>query len=284
MQTSKMVLAFLAVSGLGSAGVAGEKGTGGGWAAWVNQYRAQHGCSGQVTTKDSLSHYLYSLSRSAKGVLEVGAWRGCGSTLVIAKGLIDGGNGAKLTTFETHAERAKEATEKTRGLPVTVIHGPAAAADAIYPENELMSGALPPAMRASERMTYRKWWNGEQAQALLLQQAGVLPSVQLHCSSREIDVAFLDGGEFFGMADLQSVLRHCAHLRYIALDDLLTFKNDRPARQLSADDSAWTLCQESRTERHGWAIFVRKNASVAELKPCTVGPRPRANRLAIHRG
>ena len=280
----RLVLVFLTASWSGMADGAGQKAHVGDWAEWVNQYRAQHGCTGQVTTKDLLSHYLYSLARSAKGVLEIGTWRGCGSTLVIAKGLIDGGNGANLTTFEVNAQRAQEAKSMTSPLPVTVVHAPTAPADDILPQHAVMSGALPPAMKESERGQYLGWWKGEHAEALKLQQAGIRPAIKPLCASREIDVAFLDGGEFYGRADLQAVLRHCPTLRYIALDDTMTFKNDRAVKQLISAESGWMLCQEDRTDRHGWAIFARKDASGLETTPCVVVSKARTHRLGANRG
>lgn len=232
------------------------------WAEWVINYRNAHNCKGQVQIKDRLSRSLYHLARAAKGVLEVGAWRGCGSTLILAKGLIDQGAGeCKLQTLEVDQLRAMEARRVLTELPVVnVTAAPAAASYDIYPLAEVKKGALPPGMRDQDRNEYIKWWHGEYSDAKKLEAAGIQPAIEDLCSRNLIDVAFLDGGEFFGLADLHMVLRHCPQLRYIALDDTQTFKNHRALQKLSAFGSGWELCAADTAERHGWAIVGRTNS------------------------
>ena len=229
------------------------------WREWVTKYRDTHHCEGQVQTKDLLSRNLYQLARIAQGVLEVGTWRGCGSTLILAKGLIDQGHGpSKLQTLEGNQARAMEARQMLADLPVVNVSGaPAAASYDIYPLAEVKKGALPPGMRQQDRKEYIKWWHGENADAKKLEAAGIRPAIEDLCSRNQIDVAFLDGGEFFGLADLHMALRYCLQLRYIALDDTQTFKNHRAMQALLR--LGWKLCVASTTERHGWAIFKHKN-------------------------
>ena len=231
-----------------------------GWAKWVLNYRKSHHCEGQVQTRDLLlSQSLYNLAGSAKAVLEVGAWRGCGSTIILAKGLMDQGAGpATLQTLEVNQERAAEARQVTAGLPVVnVTAAPAAAAKDILPSVGIKSGPLPPNMHDRDRNEYMKWWRGEHTDAHKLELAGVRPAIQDLCARTAIDVAFLDGGEFYGLADLHAVLRYCPNLRYIALDDTQTFKNYEALKELLAPGSGWQLCVEDKKERHGWAVVAR---------------------------
>lgn len=236
----------------------------GDWRDWVTTYRNAHHCKGQVQIQDRLSRDLYQLARNAQGVLEVGTWRGCGSTLILAKGLMDQGRGTnKLQTLEVNQVRAMEARQMLADLPVVnVSSAPAAASYDIYPLVEVKRGALPPGMRQQDRREYIKWWHGEFSDAKKVEATGIRPAIEDLCSRNRIDFAFLDGGEFYGLADLHMALRHCPQLRYIALDDTQTFKNHRAMQELLR--LGWNLCAASATERHGWAIFNHKTMKCAQ--------------------
>lgn len=232
------------------------------WSGWVLQYKLAHGCRGQVQPHSRFSEVLYQLAREAKGILEVGTWEGCGSSLILAKGLLDQRTkGARLLqTIEADRTRAAAARQVLGGLGVVnVTTGAASLAADIYPLNDVMYGALPPAMHDRDRSEYARWWHGERARTTASSEsvAGhTLPVAEL-CASHLIDVAVLDGGEFFGRADLLEVLRHCQQLRYVALDDTKTFKNYHTRRKLLAGGSGWRVSAEDAHERHGWAVFKR---------------------------
>lgn len=238
----------------------GAGGDDGAWARWVDRYRDEHGCKGQVQTKNRLSQSLYSLARATRGgVLEVGTWRGCGSTLILAKGILDrGAKGSVLQTLEVNEHRAKEAQRMLGPLAVVnVTVSPVSRSSDIYPLAKVKNGPLPPGMRENRRSEYVKWWGVEYTDAQALELRGTRSPVAELCSTNRIDVAFLDGGEFFGLSDLREVLRGCPQLRYVALDDTRTFKHHLSMRELSADGSGWKLCASDTTERRGWAIFER---------------------------
>lgn len=228
------------------------------WQQWVLEYRKTHQCEGQVQVKDRLSWQLYQLARKAQGVLEVGTWRGCGSTLILAKGLMDQGTQragtSRLQTLEVNQLRAMQARQMLADLPVVNVSGaPAGASDEMYPLAQVKKGTLPPGLHHKYRKEYIKWWHAERSDAKKLEAAGIRPAIEDLCASNYIDVAFLDGGEFFGLADLHMALRHCPELRYIALDDTQTFKNHPAMQELLR--LGWKLCVASTAERHGWAIF-----------------------------
>jgi predicted O-methyltransferase YrrM len=95
--------------------------------SWLVSTRARAKCSGQVQESNGkgLAISLYRLALLVSGALEIGTFKGCGSTLIIAKGLLDGGTGGKLWTVESDEEIAKEARRAMTisNLPVDVIHG-----------------------------------------------------------------------------------------------------------------------------------------------------------------
>jgi len=231
------------------------------WYEWVSQYKTSHGCRGQVQPHSRFSEALYQLAREAQGILEVGTWEGCGSSLILAKGILDQrtkgakGGARLLQTIEADRLRAAAARQVLGGLGVVnVTTGAASLAADIYPLYDVMHGALPPAMHDRERSEYARWWRGERG--VSTRRAATQPIPEL-CASHVIDVAVLDGGEFFGHADLVEVLRHCRQLQYVALDDTATFKNYHTRRQLLARGSGWRMSVEDTHERHGWAVFKR---------------------------
>lgn len=236
------------------------------WAEWVFDYTKAHGCQAQMKPKHSFSQYLYNLARNATGVLEVGTWSGCGSTLILAKGLIDQGVGdRKLQTLEINQLRGTGARKVLAELPVVnVTIGSTSAAHDIYPLHEVNNGALPPNMINKDRKMYMDWWHGEYVSVKRLEMEGMRPVIQDLCTRNVIDVALLDGGEFFGASDLGAVLRHCPKLRYIALDDTRTFKNYRSLQKLLNHNSGWKLCAEDTAERNGWAIVGASNPAATE--------------------
>lgn len=239
------------------------------WSAWVTQYKMAHGCQGQVQPHSRFSEVLYELAREARGILEVGTWEGCGSSLILAKGILDQrAKGARkavwLQTIEADQARAATARQVLGGLGVVnVTTGAVSLTVDIYPLHAVMHGALPPAMRERDRSEYAQWWRGERGMSARRAASHPVPEL---CASRAIDVAILDGGEFFGRPDLVEVLCHCDQLRYVALDDTMTFKNYHTRRQMLSGGSGWRLYEEDMYERHGWAVFER-NASKSKIKP-----------------
>lgn len=231
------------------------------WEEWVSEYKRAHRCQGQVTHKHSFSQYLYYLARNATGVLEVGTGSGCGSTLILAKGLMDKGVGdRKLQTLTVNEMRGIKTRKLLAELSVVnVTSGISSATHDMYPLYEVKNGALPPSGIDKDRNMYMDLWHGEYVAAKKLEKAGMRPAIQELCTRNAIDVALLDGGEFFGVSDLLAVLHHCPKLRYIALDDTQTFKNYRPLQKLLKHDSDWKLCAADTAERNGWAIVGASN-------------------------
>lgn len=241
------------------------------WSAWVGQYKMAHGCRGQVQPHSRFSEVLYELAREARGILEVGTWEGCGSSLILAKGIMDREpnvpkEAGQLQTIEADQARAAAARQVLGGLGVVnVTTGAVSLTADIYPLHSVMHGELPPAMRERDRSEYAQWWRGERG--MVARRAASRPVAEL-CASHAIDVAVLDGGEFFGRSDLIEVVRHCDQLRYVALDDTMTFKNYLTRRKMLEDGSGWRLYKEDTHERHGWAVFKRDSSN--ELAQLTV--------------
>jgi len=232
------------------------------WSEWVFKYKRVRGCRGQVHAYTRVAALLYHLARGARGILEVGTFEGCGTSLTLAKGLLDQrSKGARLLqTIEQNHARAAVAQRILEGLGVVkVTVGSASSVADMYPLDAVLYGKLPPLMSNGNRSTYKRWWRYENRTSW--DRTRVRPVAKL-CASNHIDVAVMDGGEFFGDADLIEVLRHCRQLRYVVLDDTMAFKNHRTRQKLLAATSGWRLRWEDKHERNGWAIFERNTRFV----------------------
>lgn len=222
---------------------------------------------GQVTEYEGrgLSIMLYRLALLVRAALEVGTFYGCGSTLLIAKGLIDGQNGGRLWTVESsqHLSEAARNVMTRHALPVDVLHGMASPAHMILPRDDLQAylphdaSSRPGSYTPSE---YRNWHANEQWAAARLTAANQTAVIERLCrrEGRPIELVFLDGAEMYGTADVHQALRHCAHVRFIAMDDIGMFKHHTSVRELKTPGWGFSLCFESPPNDDrpgGWAVF-----------------------------
>ena len=229
---------------------------------------------GQVTEAQGLglSIVLYRLARLVRGALEVGTYYGCGSTLVIAKGLIDGRSGGRLCTVESDALIAEAAREvmMRHALPVDVLHGLASAAHMALPRDDLKA-YLPDDPSTQLRPAMLGWYDSERAVAERLaasKQTGVIERL-CRREGRPIELVFLDGGEMYGVADAHQVLRHCAHVRFLAMDDTSMFKHHTSVRELKTPGWGFELCLESPPNADrpgGWALFAADGDDAAACR------------------
>ena len=253
--------------------------------SWLVSTRARAKCSGQVQESNGkgLAISLYRLALLVSGALEIGTFKGCGSTLIIAKGLLDGGTGGKLWTVESDEEIAKEARRAMTisNLPVDVIHGMGSPAHMILPLNDILS-YLPANQRQQNPLEeYHKWYRGEKAAADALAAKGQAAVIERLCYTEHqpIELVFLDGAEFYGTADLHQVLRFCPRVRFIGMDDINMFKHHSSMEELKRSPGwGFTLCLESPPggdRPGGWGIWARdEEADKCQNLTASVG-RPR---------
>ena len=225
--------------------------------------------------KTSFGQALYNLARipSVQRVLEIGTWKGGGSSLCLASGLRDGykgANGASMITIEGFEAFHQEARKTLEQYPVRCLLGSASDPNRIatieqvrkWSKDTLNGGKVAGAPES-------EWskWHLLDAQVAATYEVGLVKPLckkyrkyshstgnASHASA--FDLVLLDGAEFMGPADFITVYTHCRP-RFIAMHDTLAFKNWMPREWLmDGKYPGYHLFQEERTGP-GWSIFER---------------------------
>ena len=188
---------------------------------------------GQVTPDSMMGMWIYLLASgdSISQILEIGTWRGLGTTLCIHNAVA--GTNKKAISLEVNGDLRDEAVRNLgEGSPVSILHG------TIVEESDLDDRDLT-----------------EQEQKWLLDDIFHIreaPNV-MHLLPSTIDLLVLDGGEFSSEAEFLKLEPRVTG--YIVLDDILVRKNRRVHAVLSTSKS-WK-CIASGSDRHGWSVFAR---------------------------
>ena len=237
---------------------------------WLERVRSSSKNCGEINEKHGrlLAACLYRLALLSAGALEIGTFYGCGSTLVIAKGLMDSNSSsAHLWTVESMETRAAFAQRfvTSQSLPVTVINGIGAPAHMILPRDDLLRYLPNGQAERGSLAAFQGWHDGEKKFADQIAAAGKAASIRRLCAvdDRNIELAFLDGAEMYGLADLHEVLRYCPKVRFIAMDDVKMFKNHQSVQTLLKPPGwGFTPCIQNKPgddRPGGWAVFARDN-------------------------
>lgn len=184
-----------------------------------------------------------------KRVLEVGTWRGGGSSLVIGKALLESkplDPTARLITIEADVGFWMEAREVLRHYPVKCLLGTAIALDQIATEQDVIAeGSL--SIYGDE---WKKWLEGEKRIASQFE----VPLVHSLCKSHTFDAILLDGGEFSGPAEFHEVMTFCHFPQYLMLHDTNSFKNKGAKKKMYDYSEIYSLYKEETTGA-GWSIY-----------------------------
>lgn len=164
-------------------------------------------------------------------IVEVGTWKGLGTTLCIHNGI--SGTSKNALSIECDIDNFEEAK---RNLPkdsrVRLVYG------TLVQEEDLDREGL--------TLEEKRWF--EQDAKLISQAPDVLSVIP-----SQIDLLVLDGGEFGSWAEFS--LLEDRLTRWIALDDTLVRKNEKVHSYLLGNGS-WTLA-DSGSDRHGWSVWKR---------------------------
>ncbi len=180
---------------------------------------------------------------SLQVVVEIGASSGEGSTAVLRRALP---NSARIYSIEAHPERyrelAKRVSEDPRCIP---IHAAAQPRIATLEEVEEW-------LKSCSR--FYAPYHLEQVLQWHQQDEDLLKSVPTDGASQvpDPDLLLIDGSEFTGWYDLQAFLERGARPKYIALDDIFSFKNSRCLMELPS--YGYRLIRWGNV-RNGFAIF-----------------------------
>ncbi len=208
--------------------------------------------NGQIHLNTKFGYMLYTLANDSKYTryLEVGTWKGNGSTKCVMEGLIERYEANPqdpiiFHSFETNPTFFKEATDlwAPKGYPFLKIY------NAKIHENSMMTREEIEGSPMFEDICchYDLWYEQD------VKDYDEAPYINPSTLEEKIDIVILDGGEFAGYADWLAVKP--LNPSVVCLDDTGCMKNRKVYEELKAD-SAWKVLEEGG-DRNGWAIFTK---------------------------
>lgn len=208
--------------------------------------------AGQINRGWNLGDTLHRLASEpdVRKVLEVGTWRGDGSTFVLAGALAE--TGGTLWSVELKQENYEHACRFYEGkqLPVELVHGLSVERD-WYPAFDSYWPRI--ALTSQERLepgSYEEWYYDE------IEHAQRAPSDRLvEKLTREhgpFDLVLLDGGEFASDREFELLEQHITG--YLVMDDTnpdRCIKNSF-SRARVITSRRWDVIEDRLDERNGW--------------------------------
>ena len=194
---------------------------------------------GQIRPDSSLGRWLQLLASDpdVKHIVEIGAWRGGGSTEILRR-QIEHDQRTRLQSLEASKAMFDEAQRRHRDAPqVEVIWGSVCSIEDLD----------------------RRDLSDLEKQWLLADETNLLscPNVT-HRLFPEIDLLVLDGGEFSTYSEWRTL--HSRVTKWVVLDDTLTRKSARIVAEVDEPESCFRLVWRS-TERNGTAVLMRERVA-----------------------
>lgn len=211
----------------------------------------QNPANGQVSKQTEFGHILSLLATIPiyKTYLEIGTWKGNGTTRCVVDGILERLEKEKGEVYFWSIEANRRFYEEARALWL-----PAALPFLHLLYGKVHSDGL---MSASEVEAHPYFGHVKTHYELWYKQDAIdyeaAPTIRLDYLPPQIDVVILDGGEFCGYADWLAV--KTKNPKVVCLDDTGVMKNERVYKELKADPQ-W-VCRWDKQDRHGWAIFER---------------------------
>lgn len=195
--------------------------------------------TGQIRPDSSLGRWLQLLSADpeVKRIVEIGAWRGGGSTEILRR-QIEHDQQTRLQSLEASKAMFNEAQKRHEDAQ----------------QVELIWGSV-----CSIEDLDRQDLSDLEKQWLLADETNLLacPNVT-HRLFSEIDLLVLDGGEFSTYSEWQILQSRVT--KWVVLDDTLTRKSARIVAEIDEPESCFRLVWHS-TERNGTAVLMRERGS-----------------------
>lgn len=209
--------------------------------------------NGQIHLDTEFGDYLSTVASDPqyKTYLEVGTWKGNGSTRCVIEGILkrpeETMDNVHFYSIESNLNFFAEAFQLwlPSGLPfLHLCYGK-------LHENGLMT---PGEIESSEHFNgivthYNMWYIQD------CKDYAAAPFLKPKYFPKEIDVVILDGGEFSGYADWLSVKEK--NPKVVCLDDTTVMKNKHVYLELKNSEQ-WEILYDNPSHRHGWAAFRRK--------------------------
>ena len=209
--------------------------------------------NGQIDIRSEFGQILslYSQHPQVQTILEVGTWKGNGSTACIVEGICnklkkDPESTVHFYSLESNLKFMMEAMGlwMPKALPFLHLLYGSLHTTGLMSREQVESNPL----FAGVKTHYDLWYAQD------VKDYAASPFIDSKYLPKQIHMIVLDGGEFSGYADWE-VLR-LKNPCIVALDDTNVMKNARVLEELSQDPT-WEK-RHGSNERNGWAIFIKK--------------------------
>ena len=189
-------------------------------------------------------------------ILEIGSSAGGGSTEAFVSGLKERANPAILYCMEISAARFAKLRDTYEPYKFVHCFNVSSVPLSDFPTHQTVGAfwdTVQSGLRAYPKDMVLSWLDSDldYVKSHGLDLNGI-ERIKAEFGLKQFDVVLIDGSEFTGEAEL----RHVYGAKYIALDDISTFKNWKNYFQLKADPH-YELISEDRSVRNGFCIFKR---------------------------
>lgn len=202
--------------------------------------------NGQINIETNLGKIISYLASSEcyKNYLEIGTWKGGGSTKCFADEILKR-NDVKFISLESNKNMFDEALKLWNHKisdNFMILHGRIVEPEDLCTEEEIIK----------EKDFSVQWidWLKQDLNSLKTCKniVDILPSV--------LDVVLLDGGEFSSYSEFK-ILSEKTNI--FILDDTNVLKNRKTRKILLEDQENWKCLFDVKNERNGYSVFCRKN-------------------------
>lgn len=220
---------------------------------------------GQILPDTNFGRVLTRLAMNSNTIVEIGCWRGGGSTKCLANGLVRPEQ--RMWSIDQSPQMVAEAREVNPDQRITFLCG-----TVLKPEECDITG-LGVAGQTRDKMIPTE----EPRLSLAMSELR-------HCEQtpyigdqlpEKIDLMLFDGGEFTSRFEFLKLFKRC---KVIALDDIrkdVSWKNHQNHQGLITplNPMGWNLMFHRPFERHGWSVFYRvEKRPAGHLEPMCKGP------------
>ena len=211
--------------------------------------------AGQVNRGSFFGEQVYKLAsnESFKNYVEVGTWNGEGSTKCFMDAIFQRFDDSCLYSIEANIEfynqavkfwENKIATTKLPFKKLNLLYGRIIEIEDLTPEEEIRNHKI------FKDHPWLKW------RARNISEYNMCKNV-INELPDEIDVLFLDGGQFSTPAEWQKLKDRT---KIIMLDDTNTYKTEKIREEILSDLENWEIIFDKSHDRHGVFMAVRHDA------------------------
>lgn len=198
-------------------------------------------------------------------ILEIGSGSGNGSTMALSAGIQSGRTDQTLWCLEADPERFAELEKNVGGLPgarplwgSSVMRSSLPSWDKVEAWWRLNPGHL---LKNYGLEAVREWHRCDEEGFRTKRPEGLISDIMERERLAYFDLVLIDGSEFTGEEELRLVYGS----RWVALDDVRTYKNWQNRKILEADP-AYVLWAEDLRLRHGYSIYKLRTVRFSWIK------------------